>query len=71
MNKKYFDVVIVIETLTEKGTVKKSREHHLVWGDSYQDVEEKVKKEMAGSVDEWYIKSVKESDINDIYGKED
>ena len=29
---KYYDVNVVVESITEKGTVKKNREHHLVWG---------------------------------------
>lgn len=66
---KYWDVNVIIETINEKGKVKKNREHHLVWGGSLQDVEEKVKAEMDGSVDPWSIKTVKESDIVDIYGK--
>lgn len=67
---KYYDVKVVIETITEKGTTKKNREHHLVWGKDYKDVENKVREEMAGCMDEWTIKSVQESDIIDIYGKE-
>lgn len=67
---KYYDVNIVIETLTEKGTIKKQREHHLVYGSSYQDVEKKVKEMMSGTQDEWTIKSAKESDIIEIYGKD-
>lgn len=66
---KYYDVNVVVETLTEKGTVKKNREHHLVWGKDYQDVESKVKEMMSGTSEEWNIKSVKESDVTEIYGK--
>lgn len=66
----WYDVQIVIETMNDKGKIKKNREHHLVFGSSYNDVEQKVKDEMNGSTDPWSIKSVKESDIVDIYGKD-
>jgi len=69
-NPNYYDVQVVIETMNDKGKVKKNREHHLVWGVNYYDVEQKVKAEMDGSTDPWSIKSVKESDIVDIYGKD-
>lgn len=67
----WYDVVVVIETMNDKGKIKKNREHHLVFGVNYNDIEQKVKKEMEGSTDPWSIKSVKESDIVDIYGKDD
>ena len=66
---KYYDVNVVVETLTEKGTVKKNREHHLVWGKYYQDVDSKFNEMISGSPEEWNIKSVKESDVTEIYGK--
>jgi hypothetical protein len=68
-NPNYYDVQVVIETMNAKGKIKKVREHHLVWGVDYNDVEQKVNKEMDGNTDPWSIKSVKESDIIDIYGK--
>jgi len=68
-NPNYYDVQVVIETMNSKGKIKKIREHHLVWGVDYNDVEQKVNKEMDGNTDPWSIKSVKESDIIDIYGK--
>ena len=71
MNKtNWYDVQVVIETMNSKGKIKKNREHHLVFATTYNDVEQKVKSEMKGSTDPWSIKSVKESDIVDIYGKD-
>lgn len=67
---KYYDVNVVVETMTEKGTVKKNREHHLVWGKDYKDVESKVRDMMSGCQDEWNIKAMKESDVIEIYGKD-
>lgn len=66
---KYYDAKIVIETMNEKGKIKKTREHHVVWGCSMKDVENKVNDMMDGTSDPWSIAQIKESDIIDIYGK--
>lgn len=67
---KYFDVKIQLETMSDSGKVKKTKEEHLVWGTTFKEIEEKVKNEMDGTMNDWKIVDIKESNISEIYGKD-
>ena len=61
---------VALEILTEdeaSGKVKKAKEEHLVEGHDCTEVEEKVRKEMAGTMGDWKITNLKVSKILCVY----
>jgi hypothetical protein len=66
----YWDVQIEIVTVNDKGKERKKREHHLIWASDCTGAEKKAKDYMDGTPEEWTVKSIKKSDIIDVYGKE-
>lgn len=68
---KYFDVKLQVEEMSDTGKVKKVKEEHLVWGTTFKEIEQKVKDEMEGTMNDWKIIDIKESSISSIYGNKD
>ena len=66
-NKFYQVNVVVMTEDMETGKVKKTKEIHMVDAVSPTGVETKVAAEMAGTMWEWYIDSMKVSKVNAVY----
>ena len=63
----YAVTVEIEEEDPETGKLRKVKEEHLVDGQNVTDVENKVKKEMAGIAAEWKIVKCQTSKINSVY----
>jgi hypothetical protein len=64
----FYSVTVEVETEdSETGKIKKVKEEHLVDGRSCTEVEQKVKKEMEGTLGEWKIVKCQTSKITIVY----
>jgi len=65
--KKYFLVKIKIETLTEKGKVKKVSEQYLVEAEDVKNAEKNFMQETKGQMITFQISSISETKILDVF----